>query len=148
MTLARSIHSAETEFLIWNNVEQKFSRTFQFNVFFEGDLSEISQVVRRLDGDRDELGFRDVESGWIEIEGTRILDGAGNPVLNRGGGVAIPPILAVYGGSAAGTDAAWGHALHSDGVLDGLEFGMGDGDPQEPDPVAAAVAGAGAGAGR
>ena len=137
LTLASSIHQAETEFVIWNNIEQKFSRTLQFSVFFEGDLSEISQIVRDLDGNRDEIGFLDIESGWIEIEGTRILDAAGNPVLNRGGGPAIPPILAVYGGSAAGTDAAYGHALHFDGVLDGLEFGMGDRDPQEADPIQA-----------
>ena len=137
LSLAGFAYTSDVRFSIWNNIEDLYRRNLRFLHYFDGDLSDVSTVVRNLGGDREEFDFLDIESGWIELEGTRLTDPAGNPVRNRGGGLAIPPILAVYVGSVVGTNSAFGHALHVDGQLDGLEvgaFGSGDGDPQQAPP--------------
>lgn len=121
---------ADVRFTIWNNIEEVFLRNFRFRHFFDGDLAEISIIVRQLGGDREELDFLDIETGWVEIEGTRLIEASGNLVRNRGGGLAIPPMLGVFASSTVGSESASGQALHVDGVLDGLELGAGDDDPQ------------------
>jgi hypothetical protein len=119
---------AEINFLFWNNIEDKFSRTFKFTCWWAGPLSEISAVVKDLNGDEEELGHGAVETGWASINPNRVLDLAGNPVMAVSGDNLVPPILGVYAHFITGSDFAAGHALHYTGTLDGLEILNGDGD--------------------
>jgi len=113
---------AEVAFLFWNNIEQKFSRTFRFTCWHTSPLSEISQIVTDLGGDDEETGRPDTETGWASIRGTRTLDLAGNPVPGQ-----IPPVLGVFNQMVTSTDFSAGHALHYTGSLDGLEVLAGNG---------------------
>ena len=85
-------------------------------------LSDISAIVTGLGGDAEELGVQDVETGWMSMTPTRLVDGSGNPV-----GTIVPPVLGVFGQFITGQDFATGHALHYSGTIDGLEVN-GDGD--------------------
>jgi len=116
---------AEILFLFWNNIEEKFSKTFKFTCWWTGPLSDISAVVTDLGGDEGEIGVGSIETGWASITPKRILDLAGNPVEVGDG---IPPILGVFAQYLVNTDFAAGHALHYTGTLDGLELGIGNGD--------------------
>ncbi len=130
LSMAGADYETEVGVLFWNNIEQKFSRTFRFTCWYSGALSDISAIVTNLGGDADEIGQGAVENGWASFTGRRILDGSGNPVQNDGGGNAIPPMLGVFAQFIDSTDFAGGHALHYRGSLDGLEFLTGDGDAQ------------------
>jgi hypothetical protein len=100
----------EVDFLFWNNKEDRFSRTFKFVCWTSVSLSEISAVVRNLNGDPDEFV---VETGWASIDGRRVLDLAGNPVttspFNYG-----PALLGVFKQTIR-VDFTAGHTLHFDG---------------------------------
>jgi hypothetical protein len=116
---------AEVNFWFWNNIEERFSRTFKFVCWWSGMLSEISQVVTDLGGDEEEMGAPPIQNGWIQIEGNRILDLAGNPV-DLGDGV--PPILGVFAQFITTSDFAAGRALqYSYEEIDGLEILNGNG---------------------
>ena len=107
----------EVNFWFWNNIEVKFSRTLKFVCWWTGPLSDISQVVKSLGGDEEEMGHPPVQTGWAEIAGNRILDLAGNPVDSL-----VPPLLGVFAQFITSSDFAAGHALHYTGTLDGLEI--------------------------
>ena len=100
----------ETDFLIWNNREERFSRTHKFVCWTSLPLSGVSQVVKNLGGDPDEFL---VQTGWIRINGRRVLDLSGNPVtdgdFNDG-----PALLGVYMQTVR-TEFQSGHELHFDG---------------------------------
>jgi len=115
----------EMNILIWNNIEEKFSRTFKFVCWWAGSLSEISAIATSLGGDPEELGHPPVETGWVSIAGNRILDLAGNPVEIGDG---IPPVLGVFAQFISSTDFAAGRALQYRGSIDGLEILNGDGN--------------------
>jgi len=119
---------AEVTFLFWNNIEVKFSKTFKFTCWWEGALGDISNVVKDLNGDETELGHGAVETGWAAIVPNRVLDLAGNPVLNNHGDVVRPPLLGTYAHFVTSSDFAAGHALHYQGSMDGLELLHGNGD--------------------
>lgn len=131
LSMAGGDYETEALFLFWNNVEDKFSRTFRFTCWHQSPLSEISLIVTNLGGDENELGHGAVETGWASIRSGRILDGAGNPVKNKEGFNAIAPMLGVFSQYIDATDFSSGHALHYKGTVDGLEFGNGDGDKQD-----------------
>jgi len=114
----------EVNFWFWNNIEQKFSRTFKFVCWWSGTLSEISSIVKNLGGDPEELGHPPVQTGWASIAGNRILDLAGNPVEIGDG---VPPLLGVFAQFISSSDFASGHALHYRGSIDGLEILNGNG---------------------
>jgi hypothetical protein len=63
--------------LIWNNNERQFSRTFNFECFFQGSLSSISNIVNGLLGDPNELvlGSRSIQTGWLSLVGTDAIVG-------------------------------------------------------------------------
>ena len=82
-----------------------------------------------LRGNPSEFGHK-TETGWVRIEGSRIVDGAGNPVPNISGGPSIPAILGVFMQGIEGTDYAFGKSLHFEGAIDGMELQRGDSDPQ------------------
>jgi len=130
LTTAGSDYEVEANFLFWNNIEEKFSRSFEFTCWHQGALSEISAIVTNLGGDDSELGQGVVETGWASIAGGRILDGAGNPVLDYDDEFAVAPLLGVFAQFISSSDFSAGHALHYRGTLDGLEFLVGDGDLQ------------------
>ena len=130
MTTAGANYSATLDFLFWNNIEEKFSRSFEFRCWWTGALSDISAVVGNLGGDPNELGVNEIETGWASIKGNRIIDGAGNPVPANTGW-AIPPVLGVFAQFVTSTDFAGGKALHYRGTLDGLEILVGDQDDQQ-----------------
>jgi len=130
LTTAGANYTAEVRFLFWNNIEMKFSRSFEFVCWHTCPLSEISNIVTNLGGDEEELGQGARETGWASIMGSRIIDGAGNPVQNDGGGNAVPPILGVFSQFITGSDFSAGHALHYRGSVDGLEMFGGNRDPQ------------------
>ena len=125
MTTTGANYDAEVDFLFWNNIEEKFSRSFRFTCWHTGPLSEISAIVTRLGGDAEELGFNEVETGWASITGARTIDGAGNPVMD-GSDFRIPPVLGVFNQLITSTDFSAGHALHYRGSLDGLELLTGN----------------------
>ncbi len=129
LTTAGANYTAEVDFLFWNNIEQKFSRSFDFQCWWTGALSDISAIVNGLGGDAEELGVNEVETGWASITPARIVDGSGNPVP-ASSGYAVPPLLGVFAQFVTSTDFAAGHALHYRGTLDGLELLVGDGDEQ------------------
>jgi len=128
----------EMNVYVWNNSEVRFSRTFKFTCWWSGALSDITEVVRDLGGDEEELGHQ-TETGWVQIEGNRILDLAGNPVKQENGIVtAIPAVLGVFMQGINGTDYAMGHALQfrlavEEDLIDGMEIEIGNGDPQQGD---------------
>jgi len=114
----------EMNFLFWNNIEEKFSRTFKFVCWWSGPLSEISTIAKGLGGDPEELGHPPVETGWLSIAGNRILDLAGNPVEIGDG---VPPVLGVFAQFITSTNFAAGRALQYRGSIDGLEILNGNG---------------------
>ena len=130
MTTAGADYLAEANFLFWNNIEEKFSRTYRFTCWSQGPLSDVSAIVTNLGGDPDELGQGTIQTGWASIRGGRMLDGSGNPVLNENDALASAPLLGVFAQFITSEDFAAGKALHYRGTIDGLEFLTGDGDPQ------------------
>ena len=101
----------EVDFLFWNNKEDRFSRTFKFVCWTSVSLSEISAVVRNLNGDPDEFV---VETGWASINGRRVLDLAGNPVTD-GDFYDGPALLGVFKQTIR-VDFTAGHSLHYTGT--------------------------------
>jgi hypothetical protein len=124
MSTAGQDYINEVNFWFWNNIEEKFSRTFKFVCWWSGTLSEISAIVTDLGGDEEEMGHPPVQTGWAQIEGNRILDLAGNPVEIGDG---VPPLLGVFAQFITSSDFASGHALHYSGTIDGLEILNGNG---------------------
>ncbi|MBI3844673.1 MAG: hypothetical protein HY292_08560 [Planctomycetes bacterium] len=116
----------EVSFLIWNNNEQKFSRIYKFTCWTNVALSAVSQIATRLGGRTDEL-----QTGWVSIDGSRVVDLSGNPVPDNGGNATRPPLLGVFMQVIRNTQFSDGHALHFTGSLDGLELPSGDNDPQQ-----------------
>ncbi len=129
LSTSGSSYANEIDFLFFNNIEQKFSRSFEFTCWWSGPLSDISSVAGDLRGNPSEFGHK-TETGWVRIEGSRIVDGAGNPVPNISGGPSIPAILGVFMQGIEGTDYAFGKSLHFEGAIDGMELQRGDSDPQ------------------
>jgi len=119
----------ELDFLFFNNIEQKFSRSFQFTCWWSGPLSDISTIATDLRGDEEELG-RNTQTGWVRLSGRRILDGAGNPVRRDDSSLALPPFLAVFMQGVTDSSFAFGKNLHVEGTIDGMEIQQGNGDPQ------------------
>jgi len=113
----------ETSFLFYNNIENVFSRTFRFDCWFAGPLSEVSAIVRDLEGDPDETGHG-TQTGWASIRGRRARDGSGNTVIDPETGKAIrPAIIAVFVQRIRDTDFAAGDILFGRGEpIDGLEI--------------------------
>jgi hypothetical protein len=101
----------EVDFLFWNNKEDRFSRTFKFVCWTTVSLSDISSVVRNLNGDPDEFV---VETGWASIDGRRVLDLAGN-VVDDGDFQYGPALLGVFKQTIR-VDFTAGHELHFDGT--------------------------------
>lgn len=129
MTTTRRVLTAELGLLFWNNEGQKFSRSFQFTRSWGGTLSQISTIATSLGGDDEEFFGKQI--GWLEIEPSRAIDGAGNPVPDGNGGFLIPPVLGVFAQFIDGVPISGGTALHFDGELDGLELPRGNEDPQD-----------------
>lgn len=123
MSTGGAVYSTAIDLLFWNNVEDKFSRSFDFNCWWSGRLSDISLIAQGLGGDKEELGAPPVETGWVSITPRRLIDGAGNPV-----GTAVPGVLGVFAQFITSADFAAGHALHYTGNMDGLELLVGNGD--------------------
>ncbi len=131
LTMAEPGHTAEIEFELRNNSgSSRHEGSFQFDRWWTGSLSDVSFVAQNLGGDRAELGFREVETGWMKLRGARILDPSGNPLRSRRGRVAIPPVIGVFSQYANETAFAGGHALQYLGSLDGLELRGGNRDRQ------------------
>jgi hypothetical protein len=116
----------EVNFFIWNNNEQKFSRVYKFSCWTSVPLSTISQIAKRLGGRSDEL-----QTGWVSIDGSRILDLSGNPVPDASDNASRPALLGVFMQMIKNAQFSDGHALHFTGALDGLELPVGDADPQQ-----------------
>ncbi len=56
--------------LIWNNRETRFSRSFDFECFFRAPLHDVSNIVRNLGGDPNELVSetgRSIQAGWLQL---------------------------------------------------------------------------------
>ncbi len=130
MTTAGPVYAAEVDFLFWNNIEDKFSRSFRFVCWADLPLRDISAIAEGLGGDDSETGIPGLETGWVQLTPRRIVDAAGNPVSNADGGHARPPILGVFSERTRASEFSVGRLLHFDGTLDGLEIYQGDGDPQ------------------
>jgi hypothetical protein len=124
MSTAGQDYVNELDVRFWNNVETMFSRTFKFVCWWSGPLGEISRIATSLGGDEEEMGHPPLQTGWLRIEGNRILDLAGNPV-DIGDG--YPPVLGVFAQYLTGTDFASGRALQHSGIVDGLEILNGNG---------------------
>ena len=118
----------EVRFLLYNNIEDPFSRTLRFTCWFSAPLSEISAVASDLRGDENEIGHN-TENGWVSIRGTRVLDLAGNPVKRDDHTPLVPALLGVFSQLVTGTNYAMGDTLYGRGeMIDGLELPFGDRD--------------------
>lgn len=131
LTTSAPEHVAELHVRFRNNVGTRYDEWFEFSHWWTGSLGEVSEVASSLLGNRHELGFREVETGWVSFRGVRIVDSSGNPVRNRRGHAAVPPILGVFTQYAHNTAFSGGHALQYHGTLDGLEL-RGNRDRQRP----------------
>jgi len=100
----------EVDFLFWNNKEDRFSRTFKFVCWTSVELSKISAVTKNLNGDPSEFVK---QTGWARINGRRVLDLAGNPVVN--GDFEFGPALLGVFSQAVRVDFVAGHSLHYTG---------------------------------
>ncbi len=123
MTTAGSVYTTEIDFLFWNNIEDKFSRTLGIVCWYSSTLGEISAIASGLGGDRQELGAPPVETGWVSIKGRRVVDAAGNTVDGL-----YPALLGTFAQFITSEDFAAGHALHYTGSMDGNELLEGDGE--------------------
>ncbi|MBI3844674.1 MAG: hypothetical protein HY292_08565 [Planctomycetes bacterium] len=114
----------DISFLFWNNREQKFSRNFKFTCWVSTNLKSISNVAGRLNGDPNELGKAPVQTGWVDIKGSRVLDLAGNVAIDpEGADLSVEaPILGVFMQTITGSAFSAGHALHYTGAVDGLDL--------------------------
>ncbi len=101
----------EVDFLFWNNKEDRFSRTFKFICWTQVELSQVSAVARNLNGDPSEFVK---QTGWVRIDGRRVLDLAGNPVTAGDFGFG-PALLGVFS-QAVRVDFVAGHELHYTGA--------------------------------
>lgn len=128
MSSAGGDYSNEIRYLIYNNIEQPFSRSHAFTCWWSGELSEISGAAANLSGDPEEFGHG-TETGWASIRGNFLKDQAGNMVRDAGNNPVVPPILGVFMQLIRGTDYAMGDALYGrDGLTDGLELPYGNRD--------------------
>lgn len=128
MSTAGDRYENEIRYLIYNNVEDPYSRTQTFTCWWSGPLSEISASASNLRGDPEELGHN-TQTGWVSVRGRTLRDQAGNPVLDGSNDVVIPPILGVFMQLVKNTDYAMGDALYGrDGTIDGLELPFGNRD--------------------
>jgi len=73
-------------FWFFNNIETRFSRSFQFSCYWSGSLGEISAIVRSLEGDPNELPLPGLESGWAVLDGRRAT--LGDNIISED-----PPVL-------------------------------------------------------
>ena len=128
MSTAGDRYVNEVRYLIYNNIEDPYSRTQSFTCWFSTSLGEISQSAANLNGDPDELGHN-TETGWVSVRGRTLRDQAGNPVRDDNDDVVVPPILGVFAQMIQGTDFAMGDSLYGrDGYTDGLELPHGNRD--------------------
>ena len=105
----------ETSILLYNNVEDQFSRSFDFECWWTGSLSEITLAAEDLGGDPEETGHG-VQTGWMTIRGRRVRDDSGGVVLDPETGEAIvPALIGVFMQRIAGTDFASGDFLYGRG---------------------------------
>src|SRR5262249_4178274 len=116
LSTAGMSYQNEVNFLIWNNREQKFSRTIKFQCFLATNLKSISNVAGRLNGDPDEIGHN-TQTGWVDIKGGRVLDLAGNQAVDAetGDDIVNAPLLGVFMQQITGQAFSVGNALHFTG---------------------------------
>lgn len=116
-------YEIEVRCLFYNNVETVFSRSFRFDCWWVGSLSEISGVASNLGGDPNETGHN-TETGWLSIAGSRVRNGAGQTVNDPETGQPITPaLIGVFMQTVEGTDFASGDFLFGRGEkIDGLDL--------------------------
>ncbi len=98
----------EISVLIWNNQEDRFSRTFKFVCHTTVSISDISSVAKDLGGDPGEFNQ---ETGWMSLDGRAVLNQFGNDA-----GIGEPAILGVFV-QIVRSDFTAGHALHYEGSM-------------------------------
>jgi len=99
-------------FLIYDNEEDQFSRTFTFFCWTQVPLQNISSVVRNLHGGEDpRTPPEELDSGWMRVSG----DVAVNPITRYL--VQDPPFVGavVQRVIAPGANYEFGHLLHHSG---------------------------------
>jgi len=121
VTLLGRDFRVEMDFLIYDNEEDVFSRTFQFLCWTRVRLTDISQITRSLGGRATEA-----QTGWMRLMGryaVNILNGA---YWRNEGQVPVtldPPILgAVLERIMGPMGMEYGHLLHHSGAQNGNEF--------------------------
>lgn len=115
-------YEIDTRWLIYNNVEDVFSRSFRFDCWWAGSLSDVSGVAMDLDGDPNETGHG-TQTGWVSISGRNVRNNAGQIVDDPETGQPITPaIIGVFMQTVRDTDFATGDFLFGRGEkIDGLE---------------------------
>lgn len=108
MSTAGADYITEVDVLIWNNKEDRFSRTLKFNCWTSLPLSAISAAAANLNGDPDEFV---AETGWARFRGRRVLDLAGRPQNS-----VVPGLLGVFM-QAVRVDFISGHEMQMTGEL-------------------------------
>jgi hypothetical protein len=94
-------------FWFFNNVESRYSRSFNFSCFWAGPLSDISNIVKDLEGDPYELPRSDIQTGWAVIDGKRAT--IGDTVISED-----PPLIGfiVQKFSGGGKDTGTARPMH------------------------------------
>ena len=116
-TTAPPVYRAEIQLAFWNNRGQKFTRHFNFSHWFHGTLSDISAIVTNLNGTQDEF---QVQTGWIDLHATRMVDGAGNPAATT------PGVLMLFAERSDAGNISWGGRTIGKGTTDGFELPPGN----------------------
>lgn len=130
VTTVPAHYTAEVDFSILNNDGDLSTGVVSIISAWRGRLSDLSPAVGDLRG-TPLPDLPSVETGWLSLSGRRFLDLSGRPVLDANGGIAIPPIVALYAERISGTDLSSGRILAQRGNLDGLELQPGNMDPQQ-----------------
>jgi len=108
-------YRVETTVLLYNNVEDVFSRSFDFECWWDGSLSDITGAALDLGGDPDETGHG-VQTGWLTIRGRRVRDGLGRVAdAPETGSPIVPALVGVFMQRITGTDFASGDFLYARG---------------------------------
>jgi hypothetical protein len=114
----------ELDVFMFDNEEDKFSRTFKFTCWTSVKMSDISSVAKNLGGsDEFRVGKKaPIMTGWAILDGRRVLDRAGNLVEND------PDILGVFTQTILGAPKKGalnlnaGHMLHYTGSQNAVLF--------------------------
>jgi len=116
-------YEAELLFLVYNNIEDQYSKTVRIPCFWSGALSDITGTAGQLGGDPEETGHN-TQAGWVTIRGIRARTASGNIANDpETGQPIVPALLGVFMQFISNSDFESGDVLFGRGEpIDGLQL--------------------------